>query len=204
MHRSLGLDFGTTNTALARAGEHGDTELAEFQAASGPTPAFRSLLFVGLDEGGKQRVTAGPQAIADELSIDWDGRLIQSLKSFLASRSFTSTVIFGRSYALEDLVGHLLRRVREAAEEQWGELGSRAVVGRPVRFVGSDGPEDDERAVARLEAALAKAGFTEVSFEPEPLAAAWELIVLCQIVGGFDHAGDDAKALYRLAHQAAA
>jgi hypothetical chaperone protein len=170
---AVGLDFGTTNTALAVARE-GGTELALFDSAAGPTPAFRSLLFVGLEDDGRQRVTAGPDAIRDYLAAESEGRLIQSLKSFLASGSFTSTVIFGRSYGLEDLVGHLLTRVREAAEQRFGELGRRAVVGRPVRYVDSNGEADDARAVARMSRALEKAGFTEVIFEPEPLAAAWE------------------------------
>lgn len=173
MSRAVGLDFGTTNTALAVARD-GGTELALFDSAQGPTPAFRSLLFVGLEDDGRQRVTAGPDAIRDYLAAESEGRLIQSLKSFLASGSFTSTVIFGRSYGLEDLVGHLLARVREEAEHRFGELGTRAVVGRPVRYVDSRGDEDDARAVARMTRALEKAGFTEVLFEPEPLAAAWE------------------------------
>jgi hypothetical chaperone protein len=119
-------------------------------------------------------VTAGPDAIRAYLTGESEGRLIQSLKSFLASRSFTSTNIFGRSYELEDLVGHVLRRVREGAEDGFGELGERVVVGRPVRYVDSNGPEDDEHALERMRGALAKAGFLEVVFEPEPLAAAWE------------------------------
>ena len=173
MSLAVGLDFGTTNTALAVARD-GETELALFDSAEGPTPAFRSLLFVGLEDDGSQRVTAGPDAIRDYLAAESEGRLIQSLKSFLASGSFTSTVIFGRSYGLEDLVGHLLTRVREAAERRFGDLGVRAVVGRPVRYVDSNGEKDDARAVARMTRALEKAGFTELRFEPEPLAAAWE------------------------------
>jgi hypothetical chaperone protein len=174
MPPAVGLDFGTTNTALAVADPDGDTRLARFDSAEGATPAFRSLLHVGLGEGGSRRVSAGPEAIRAYLDGDAEGRLIQSLKSYLASRSFTSTVIFGRSYSLEDLVGHLLGRVREAAEASLGPLGDRAVVGRPIRYVDSSGPEDDEHALERMRRALAKAGFTQVVFEPEPLAAAWE------------------------------
>jgi len=174
MPPAVGLDFGTTNTALAVARGDGATELALFDSAAGPTPAFRSLLHVGVDEGGGRDVTAGPDAIRAYLSGESEGRLIQSLKSFLASRNFTSTIIFGRSYELEDLVGHVLRRVREGAEQHFGDLGTRAVVGRPVHYVDSTGPEDDEHAVERMRVALERAGFSEVVFEPEPLAAAWE------------------------------
>ena len=95
---AVGLDFGTTNTALALARGTGETELALFDSAEGPTPAFRSLLHVGHDDEGRRLVTAGPDAIRAYLDGESEGRLIQSLKSFLASRQFTTTVIYGRSY----------------------------------------------------------------------------------------------------------
>ncbi len=47
-----------------------------------------------------------------------------------------------------------------------------AMVGRPVRFVGAETPEDDDFAVARLREAFAAAGFERVDFEMEPVAAA--------------------------------
>lgn len=46
------------------------------------------------------------------------------------------------------------------------------MVGRPVRFVGAETPEDDDYAVARLRLAFAAAGFERVEFEMEPVAAA--------------------------------
>ena len=65
------------------------------------------------------------------------GRLIQSMKSYLASRLFTQTQILGETYALEDLISILLRHLRKSAEEQFGDLGSTLVVGRPVHFSGA-------------------------------------------------------------------
>jgi hypothetical chaperone protein len=46
------------------------------------------------------------------------------------------------------------------------------MVGRPVRFVGSETPEDDDFAVSRLREAFTAAGFEHVDFEMEPVAAA--------------------------------
>lgn len=174
MALSVGIDYGTTNTALAVSRDGSRPELALFASREGLTPAFRSVLHVGLDDEGRRRVTAGPDAIAVHLSGECEGRLIQSLKSFLASRTFTDTNIYGRAYALEELVGHQLARVRSEAEARLGPLGDRAVVGRPVRYVDSRGPQDDERAVDRMRRALAHAGFTDVTFEAEPVAAAHE------------------------------
>ena len=56
------------------------------------------------------------------------------MKSYLASRLFTQTQILGETYALEDLIGILLRHLRKSAEEQFGDLGSTLVVGRPVHL----------------------------------------------------------------------
>ena len=93
MPPAVGLDFGTTNTALALARGKGETELALFDSAAGPTPAFRSLLHVGRDEDGERRVTAGPDAVRAYLEGESEGRLIQSLKSALASRSSEKSVV---------------------------------------------------------------------------------------------------------------
>jgi hypothetical chaperone protein len=116
---------------------------------------------------------AGPEAIMRYLSAEQKGRLIQSLKSYLASRMLASTNVFGRTYMLEDLLAFILRSLRQQAEAALGPLGTRAVVGRPVRFSGAESEKDDEWAVSRLQAALAKAGFDEVTFNYEPVGAAY-------------------------------
>ena len=46
------------------------------------------------------------------------------------------------------------------------------MVGRPVRYWGAVDADDDARAVGRMRTALAAAGFTEIVFELEPIAAA--------------------------------
>jgi hypothetical protein len=66
----------------------------------------------------------------------------------------------------------LLRQLRNAAEAQLGELGSRLVIGRPVHFSGAKDSADDEFAVSRLRRAFACAGFDDVYFLPGPVADA--------------------------------
>lgn len=82
---------------------------------------------------------------------------------------------------MEDLVANVIRDIRVLAEKQFGGAVVKAVVGRPVRFVGAESPEDDDFAVSRLQIALEKAGFEEVSFEYEPVAAA------CYYEASLDH-----------------
>jgi hypothetical chaperone protein len=117
-------------------------------------------------------VRAGPAALERYLTTAGEGRLMQSIKSFLASPLFEATEVFGAVYQLEDLVGALLAELRSAAEAELGPLGPRVVVGRPVRFAG-EGASDERLALARLRSAFARAGFDEVVFEYEPVAAAY-------------------------------
>ncbi len=102
------------------------------------------------DQTRKLRVVAGPDAIESYLSAKTPGRLIQSMKSYLASRLFSQTQILGETYALEELIGIFLRYLRKAAEEQFGPLGSDIVVGRPVHFSGTKDEADDGFAEGRL------------------------------------------------------
>ena len=83
----LGLDFGTTNSAIAVADADRSTRIAQFTLDGRPTATFRSVLYFE----PKSPAASGPLAIDLYLAAEEKGRLIQSLKSFLASRLFTST-----------------------------------------------------------------------------------------------------------------
>jgi hypothetical chaperone protein len=171
----IGLDFGTTNSSIARASASGEVELARFSSASGILESYRSLLYLDLvREGGARRIKSwsGPAGIQQYLDAETKGRLIQSLKSFLSSRSLKSTDVFGRRMTLEELIARILRDLREAAEAQFGGKVEAAVVGRPVRFVGAEKDEDNHFAEERLRHAFHAAGYSTVRFELEPVAAA--------------------------------
>jgi hypothetical chaperone protein len=138
-------------------------------------------------------VSAGPGAIHDYLATGQRGRLIQSIKAHLGSRLFTTTNLFGVQYRLEDLVGLLVRELRAAAEADLGPLGRSVVCGRPARFSSAETPEDDALAEGRLRTALGLAGFADVVFEYEPVAAALgyqqrldhdELVLIADFGGG--------------------
>jgi hypothetical chaperone protein len=98
---------------------------------------------------------------------------MQSIKSFLASRLFERTHVFTRMYTLEELIAIIVRALRTAAEAQFGVLGTAVVVGRPVHFAGAQQPEDEALALQRLRTALHASGFDQVTFEFEPVAAAY-------------------------------
>jgi hypothetical chaperone protein len=206
----VGIDFGTTNSTVARAIPGGQVELAAFPTRTGHTFSFRSLLYmVQTKTGASTRTHAftGPQAIEHYLVAEGKGRLIQSLKSYLSDPTLKGTAIFGRHRSLEELIARILTDLRLRAEAQFQEPIRSAVAGRPVRFVGSDSDATDAIALARLREAFTLAGFEQVEFEFEPVAAAYayestldhdELILIGDFGGGTSdfsllHVGPDVR-----------
>ena len=173
----IGLDFGTTNSAIAVADAGREATLAAFSAGGDTTTSFRSILYFPTKDRSapvKLETKAGPEAISSYLDADTKGRLILSIKSYLASPLFTSTHINGRFYTLEDLIAIILRRLRTTVIEQFGISATSVVLGRPVRFAGADTEADETLALNRLRSAADLAGFSEVTFELEPVAAAYQ------------------------------
>src|SRR5580704_15769778 len=126
--KALGLDFGTTNSAIASVAEEGSVALAKFPAGRdrASSETMRSILFFAADpHGDEPRRSVGDQAIEHYIASGANGRLIQSLKSFLADRLFDETNIMGDYYSLEDVITPILKRLRKVAEEQFGELPSQ-------------------------------------------------------------------------------
>ena len=192
----IGLDFGTTNSSIGISRAGADVDLVTFPFSEGSTESFRSLLYLErVREAGRSAIKSwsGPAGIDRYLDADDKGRLVQSLKSFLASRSLQTTEVFGRRFRLEQLIARMLTDLRLAAETHFRRKVKSAVVGRPVRFVGAESAADDEYALSRLREALQMAGFEWVSFELEPIAAAYyyestlnhdELILIGDFGGG--------------------
>ncbi|CAN5403177.1 Hsp70 family protein [soil metagenome] len=116
----------------------------------------------------------GPITIVYDVIIEEDigaqGRLLQSIKTGLRSDSYHGTSIFGRYYTIQALIALLLTHVRTRAEAYLQTEVRQVVLGRPVQF--SDDPAADQRAEQRLREAALLAGFTDITFVPEPIAAA--------------------------------
>lgn len=194
---AVGIDFGTTNSSMALAMDDSQVQLVSFPTRGKDTLSFRSVLYLEqlkkADGAQQAHSRTGPAAIERYLEAENKGRLIQSLKSYLPSRTLTGTEVFGRRYTLEDLVSRMLSDLRMHAERQFGTSIRYAMVGRPVRFVGAEAEEDDAYAVSRLQQAFVMAGFEKVDFEMEPVAAAYsyestldhdELILIGDFGGG--------------------
>lgn len=193
---AIGIDFGTTNSSVALARASGGIEMAVFPFLGALTDSYRSLLYLEqAREAGRDTLKSwtGPFGIERYLDADNKGRLVQSLKSFLSSRSLRATEVFGRRRTLEELIARILTDLRVFAEQQFGVAIRSAVAGRPVRFVGAESREDNDYAEQRLREAFRMAGFESVEFEAEPVAAAYyyestlerdELILIGDFGGG--------------------
>src|SRR5580704_9248950 len=111
MSVAIGIDFGTTNSSLALADPDSGVTLATFPLAGGITDAYRSLLY--LEQIRQQnklllKPWTGPEGIERYLEAEHKGRLIQSMKSFLSSRSLQTTDVFGKRRTLEELIARIL------------------------------------------------------------------------------------------------
>ena len=173
MQDVIGIDFGTTNSVIARRMPDGQTVGLRYAAGQGMVETFRSVLCFWAEESGASRGrlqhAAGPDAIEAYLDDPLGARLIMSMKSYLASRSFQETRVFNRAFTLEDLISTFLRALVAGAAGMPAGGGTRVVAGRPVRFVGDNA--DDTLAETRLRAAFGAAGFAPVEMALEPEAA---------------------------------
>ncbi len=98
------------------------------------------------------------------------GRLLQFIKSSLRSEKYQGTQVFERYYNVSDIISAYLLILKERAELALGEEIEGVTLGRPVEF--SKNKELDHKAQDTLQQAAMEAGFKQVDFELEPVAAA--------------------------------
>ncbi len=163
MVKAVGIDFGTTNSVVALLHDDGSVTTQRHSSLD----VFRSLLCFWTEPRPGRSVlhhAAGPEAITTYLEDPLDSRLIMSMKTFLAQKSFTETRIFGYRFTLERLIGWFLRALLADLS-----VPPRVIVGRPVRFAGEFA--DDALGAERLRGAYAEAGLHDVRLALEPEAA---------------------------------
>ena len=182
---TLGIDFGTSNSAMAvRQGEGAARLLALEGTATGmPTALFfnAELHTTHFGRDAMQQYLAGEE-----------GRLMRSLKSLLGSALLQDkTAVHDQLVSYQDIIALFLRQLAQRATQTLGSLPERVVLGRPVHFVDAH-PERDRQAQDALEQAALSAGFAQVQFQLEPIAAALdyeqrlqsESVVLVVDIGG--------------------
>jgi len=164
----LALDFGTTNSLVAAASEARTFDaVALDRFAADPTILRSALHFTTAHD-----VAFGQAAIRRYIELGLRGRLLRSVKRHLSSRAFEGTWIDGKRVTIAEITGGLLRMMRETACRAYGAEIDRVVLGRPARF--GENEDEDALAQARLGNAAMLAGFREVWFCFEPVAAAYD------------------------------
>lgn len=160
-----GIDFGTSNSTVTLADADGVRPVIVDPGNRLPE-AIPTILF--FDDDGLS--TYGTQGIADYVEGGHFGRLMQSIKRHLPTPGFTGTTIAGRYREVEDLVAGFLEHLKFLAEKEAGCEITQVVLGRPAVFHVE--AARDQLAQDRLERAASMAGFVDVGFQIEPMAAA--------------------------------
>lgn len=162
---ACGIDFGTSNSTVGWWRPGADPLIA----LEGEQPTLPSVVFFNFEE---RRPVYGRQAL-DEYLEGYEGRLMRSLKSLLGSKLLKSeTTVLGSAMPFKDILGLFLGTLKNRAEAA-GRPFEQVVLGRPVFFVDDD-PQADREAADTLANAARKIGFKEVSFQYEPIAAAFD------------------------------
>ena len=164
--RACGIDFGTSNSTVGWL-RPGDETLIPLEDGKITLP---SVVFFNLEE---RRPVYGRMALHEYLE-GYEGRLMRSLKSLLGSKLLKSeTAVMGSALPFKDLLGFFIGELKKRAEAVAERPFEAVVLGRPVFFVDDD-PLADQEAENTLVAVAQKLGFKDVSFQYEPIAAAFD------------------------------
>ncbi|RIX75728.1 Hsp70 family protein [Acidovorax cavernicola] len=183
---AIGIDFGTSNSAVSYASPG---EAARLLPIEGSATTLPTALFFNAED---RSTHFGRDAIALYLS-GVEGRLMRSLKSLLGSPLMQEkTAVYDGLVSFEDIIARFLHELVTRAERELGQRPERVVIGRPVHFVDDD-TKRDQRAEESMRHAARAAGLRDVSFQYEPIAAAFDyeqrvtresLILIVDIGGG--------------------
>lgn len=166
MQTCLAIDFGTSNSLVAGATSASPFAPLAIDPAHADPTIMRSVLY----SPSRHEWQCGEEAISLYYEQGAEGRIFRSLKKFLPDRSFQGTQVHGIYYSLEDLLSRMLSKMRERAEAHLGQTLEQVVLGHPALF--SPQIELHREALARLEKSARLAGFKDIHFCPEPVAAA--------------------------------
>jgi hypothetical chaperone protein len=200
MSFKVGIDFGTSNSGVA-VFDGGRVKLLHVDPKNVLPEVIKTVLYITKDYrtylgqdavenyyrdnvnrqrrfvkkwAGEIEVRGADLFYVDDVFVYVDelkpGRLLQYLKTALRKDNYNGTQIFERYYSVGDLARTYLSLLKERAEDVLGETINAVTLGRPVKF--SEIPELDHKAQETLREAAHEAGFKEVDFELEPIAAA--------------------------------
>jgi hypothetical chaperone protein len=179
------IDFGTSNSAVALP----DGASIRLAPVEGNATTLPTAVFFNTDEDEQAYGRAALEAYID----GFDGRLMRSMKSILGSPLAETSTDLGDGSAIRyvDVITLFLQHLKQKAQAVSSTPITRAVLGRPVFFVDDD-PRADQLAQNQLQAAAQAIGLSDIHFQYEPIAAAFdyeasltkEALVLVADIGG--------------------
>lgn len=138
------------------------------EAASEASKSYWNQTFFSMLSSG-QAIIFGKPALRAYFSDPSSGVLVKSPKAFLGADIKQEYLA-----KFEDVVVAMLAHIKQMAETECNLEISNALLGRPIRYHGTQGELGNAQALKIMESAAQRAGFKNIQFELEPLAAAYE------------------------------
>lgn len=168
----VGIDFGTSNIISAVAQDMHSPVLIPLEEGKDTLPS--AVFFVSKDdqEDGAPPILYGRAAIKAYLEDGYDGRFMRSPKKVLGTSTFSqSTGIIGKKTSFRSIIAGFLSHVKDQSQAHCGYDLPHLVLGRPVNF--THDPKMNATAENELRSCAVEAGFKDISFQFEPIAAAF-------------------------------
>lgn len=161
-----GIDFGTSNSSAAIT--NGNTpRMVDVENGRNTIPT--ALYF----PEKSSEVFYGRTAQQKYVDSETGGRFMRSMKRILGTPLMdSSTQINGHMVKFDDIIGAFVSYMKQKIDASANENVESVVMGRPVHFRDND-PAADDKAQQELERIAHKAGFKNVCFQYEPIAAAF-------------------------------
>jgi len=160
-----GIDFGTSNSAIAASMQRG----VDLAPVEGDDLTLPSALFYPL---GNRAPVYGRAAMRCFTGGD-EGRFMRSLKRMLGTQLMNyGTLVNDKPRRFDEIIGGFISYMKGRGEELVRGSLENVVMGRPVHFVDGD-PDADWAAEDQMRRIATEAGFKNIEFQFEPIAAAF-------------------------------
>lgn len=151
----------------------------DFKYGADAVNGYQKIMIEGQAELERQEIGDLSMHFADDqtvtvkgygmVEVDQPGRMFQYLKKFLGKNIQTS--LYGIDFKVHELIAQVLKYVKHQIEIATNQPVTSVLAGRPVRF--SDDAEAEKLAFTDLKRAFHLAGFEDIEFQYEPVAASY-------------------------------
>ncbi|MBQ4833108.1 molecular chaperone [Pseudoalteromonas sp. MMG010] len=160
-HSALVVDFVAKNL---QGSAHENDFLTQRQALLNTLPRIKSDLDL---QPSDETLFIGREAINEYVQFPEEGYFVKSPKSFFGAIGLKQ----GQINFFEDIATAMILKIKQRAEDSLNNTLTQTVIGRPVNFQAVGAEDSNQQAVGILERAAKRAGFKDVEFLYEPLAA---------------------------------